>query len=181
MKVLSPARCTCRSIDGLSFRAHRRYRSQNWLYRYPSGCVSMYSCQRGCRVPDDACTDRDDIKFLECAVGCRADCVVSGDRALLRARRRNASHPLTARGDLQAQRKSARLRHLESLCRGWRDLMEDKLRATPRRAGEDASLPHAAQSQRSNWRATGFHPSTALPPDRATCPLELTASCSFQE
>ena len=34
-------------------------------------------------LPDDACTDRDDIKFLECAVACRADCVVSGDRALL--------------------------------------------------------------------------------------------------
>lgn len=26
----SPARCTCR-IDGFSVRAHRRYRSQNWL------------------------------------------------------------------------------------------------------------------------------------------------------
>ena len=37
------------------------------------------------RLPDDACTDRDDIKFLECALGCRANCVVSGDRALLRA------------------------------------------------------------------------------------------------
>ena len=37
------------------------------------------------KLPDDACTDRDDIKFLECALACRADCVVSGDRALLRA------------------------------------------------------------------------------------------------
>jgi uncharacterized protein len=37
------------------------------------------------QLPDDACTDRDDIKFLECALGCRADCVVSGDRALLRS------------------------------------------------------------------------------------------------
>ncbi len=37
------------------------------------------------KLPSDACTDRDDIKFLECAVGCRADCVVSGDRALLRS------------------------------------------------------------------------------------------------
>jgi len=36
-------------------------------------------------LPDDACTDRDDIKFLECALGCQADCVVSGDRALLRS------------------------------------------------------------------------------------------------
>jgi len=36
------------------------------------------------KLPADACTDRDDIKFLECAVACRADCVVSGDRALLR-------------------------------------------------------------------------------------------------
>jgi putative PIN family toxin of toxin-antitoxin system len=37
------------------------------------------------KLPDDACTDRDDIKFLECALGSRADCVVSGDRALLRS------------------------------------------------------------------------------------------------
>jgi putative PIN family toxin of toxin-antitoxin system len=36
-------------------------------------------------LPEDACADRDDIKFLECAVACRADCVVRGDRALLRA------------------------------------------------------------------------------------------------
>lgn len=37
------------------------------------------------KLPEDACTDRDDIKFLECALGSRADCVVSGDRALLRS------------------------------------------------------------------------------------------------
>jgi uncharacterized protein len=37
------------------------------------------------QLPDDACPDRDDVKFLECALGCRADCVVSGDRALLRS------------------------------------------------------------------------------------------------
>ena len=37
------------------------------------------------QLPDDACADRDDIKFLECAVASRADCVVSGDRALLRS------------------------------------------------------------------------------------------------
>lgn len=37
------------------------------------------------RLPNDACADRDDIKFLECAVGCRAGCVVSGDRALLQS------------------------------------------------------------------------------------------------
>jgi len=36
------------------------------------------------RLPDDACTDRDDIKFLECAVAARAAYVISGDRALLR-------------------------------------------------------------------------------------------------
>jgi len=36
------------------------------------------------KLPDNACRDRDDIKFLECALGCRAECVVSGDRALLR-------------------------------------------------------------------------------------------------
>jgi putative PIN family toxin of toxin-antitoxin system len=37
------------------------------------------------KLPDDACTDRDDIKFLECAVACRGNCVISGDRALLRS------------------------------------------------------------------------------------------------
>jgi putative PIN family toxin of toxin-antitoxin system len=36
------------------------------------------------KLPADACTDPNDIKFLECAVACRADWVVSGDRALLR-------------------------------------------------------------------------------------------------
>jgi len=36
-------------------------------------------------LPVDACTDPKDIKFLECAVACAADAVVSGDRALLRA------------------------------------------------------------------------------------------------
>ena len=36
-------------------------------------------------LPDDACADRNDIKFLESAAGNRADCVVSGDRELLRA------------------------------------------------------------------------------------------------
>ena len=53
---------------------------------------------------------------------------------------------------------------------GTRPCTPDRARATPRRPGEDASWPHAAQSQRSNWLATGFHPSTALPPDRATSP-----------
>ena len=37
------------------------------------------------KLPDDACTDRDDIKFLECAVACGANCIVSGDRALLKS------------------------------------------------------------------------------------------------
>jgi putative PIN family toxin of toxin-antitoxin system len=36
-------------------------------------------------LPNDACADRDDIKFLECAVASRAECVVSGDRAVLRS------------------------------------------------------------------------------------------------
>jgi putative PIN family toxin of toxin-antitoxin system len=36
-------------------------------------------------VPADACDDEDDVKFLACAVSGRAACVVSGDRALLRA------------------------------------------------------------------------------------------------
>ena len=33
----------------------------------------------------DACNDKDDLKFLACALAGNADCVVSGDRALLRA------------------------------------------------------------------------------------------------
>ena len=37
------------------------------------------------KLPDDACTDRDDVKFLECAVACRGNCVISGDRPLLRS------------------------------------------------------------------------------------------------
>jgi len=36
-------------------------------------------------VPADACDDVDDVKFLACAISGRAACVVSGDRALLRA------------------------------------------------------------------------------------------------
>ena len=37
------------------------------------------------RLPDDACADRDDVKFLECAAAAGAQYVVTGDRALLRA------------------------------------------------------------------------------------------------
>jgi predicted nucleic acid-binding protein len=33
----------------------------------------------------DVCDDEDDVKFLACAIAGRAFCVVSGDRALLRA------------------------------------------------------------------------------------------------
>jgi predicted nucleic acid-binding protein len=36
-------------------------------------------------IPADACSDKDDLKFLACALAGNADCVVSGDRALLRA------------------------------------------------------------------------------------------------
>ncbi len=36
-------------------------------------------------IPADACSDKDDLKFLACALGGGAACVVSGDRALLRA------------------------------------------------------------------------------------------------
>jgi predicted nucleic acid-binding protein len=36
-------------------------------------------------VPADACDDEEDVKFLACAISGRAACVVSGDRALLRA------------------------------------------------------------------------------------------------
>lgn len=46
---------------------------------------------RGCHlveaipVPPSACEDPDDVKFLSAALGGLADCVVSGDGALLRA------------------------------------------------------------------------------------------------
>jgi len=36
-------------------------------------------------VPRTACDDWDDLKFLACALAGRADCIVTGDRALLRA------------------------------------------------------------------------------------------------
>ena len=36
-------------------------------------------------VPAEACDDEDDVKFLACATSGQASCVVSGDRALLRA------------------------------------------------------------------------------------------------
>jgi putative PIN family toxin of toxin-antitoxin system len=38
-----------------------------------------------CPVPEDVCDDRDDVKFMACAISGYATCVVSGDRALLRA------------------------------------------------------------------------------------------------
>ena len=37
------------------------------------------------RVPGSACDDPDDLMFLACAAAARARCIVSGDRALLRA------------------------------------------------------------------------------------------------
>ena len=36
-------------------------------------------------VTTDACDDKDDLKFLACARAGNASCIVSGDRALLRA------------------------------------------------------------------------------------------------
>ena len=36
-------------------------------------------------VPRSACEDADDLKFLGCAAAGRASCIVSGDRALVRA------------------------------------------------------------------------------------------------
>jgi putative PIN family toxin of toxin-antitoxin system len=36
-------------------------------------------------VPPSACDDPDDLKFLACALAGSADCIVTGDRALLRA------------------------------------------------------------------------------------------------
>lgn len=36
-------------------------------------------------LPTSACDDVDDIKFLACALAGRARCIVSGDKALLRA------------------------------------------------------------------------------------------------
>jgi putative PIN family toxin of toxin-antitoxin system len=37
------------------------------------------------QLTDDVCADREDVKFLECAVAARARFIVTGDRALLRA------------------------------------------------------------------------------------------------
>lgn len=39
----------------------------------------------GLPIPASACTDPDDLEFLACAVAAKAACIVSGDRALLRA------------------------------------------------------------------------------------------------
>ena len=36
-------------------------------------------------IQADACSDKDDLKFLACALAGSAECVVSGDRALLRS------------------------------------------------------------------------------------------------
>ena len=36
-------------------------------------------------VPETACDDPDDLKFLGCALAGRASCIVSGDHALVRA------------------------------------------------------------------------------------------------
>ena len=48
-------------------------------------------------VPADACDDKDDIKFLACAISGHATCVVSGDRALLRASGHEGIEVLTPR------------------------------------------------------------------------------------
>lgn len=61
--------------------------------RYPSvGAQPILDVVlRECRIVEatpvrtSACEDPDDVKFLACAIAGRADCVVSGDRALLRA------------------------------------------------------------------------------------------------
>jgi predicted nucleic acid-binding protein len=57
------------------------------------------------KLPDDACTDPDDIKFLECAVAADGACVVSGDRALLRASGYLGIEVVTARHFLEQQMK----------------------------------------------------------------------------
>ena len=36
-------------------------------------------------IQADACSDKDDLKFLACALADNAECVVSGDRVLLRS------------------------------------------------------------------------------------------------
>jgi len=36
-------------------------------------------------VPPSACSDPDDLKFLACAIAGRSACIVSGDKALLKA------------------------------------------------------------------------------------------------
>jgi len=51
-------------------------------------------------VADDACDDKDDVKFLACAISGQATCVVSGDRALLRASGHGGVEVVTPRGFL---------------------------------------------------------------------------------
>jgi putative PIN family toxin of toxin-antitoxin system len=53
-------------------------------------------------VKADACSDKDDLKFLACALAGNADCVVSGDRALLRASGYEGIEVMTPR-DFQTQ------------------------------------------------------------------------------
>ncbi len=48
-------------------------------------------------IPAAACTDPDDLKFLACAVAAEVACVVSGDRALLRANGFGGTEVLTPR------------------------------------------------------------------------------------
>jgi predicted nucleic acid-binding protein len=48
-------------------------------------------------VPRSACEDPDDLKFLSCALAGRARCIVSGDRALVRASGFEGSRSLTPR------------------------------------------------------------------------------------
>lgn len=52
-------------------------------------------------VPRSACEDPDDLKFLACALAGRARCIVSGDRALLRASGFEGMEVLTPRAFAQ--------------------------------------------------------------------------------
>lgn len=57
------------------------------------------------KLPDDACADWGDIKFLECAVAAGDSCIVSGDRALLRVSGYGGVEVMTARRFLEQHMK----------------------------------------------------------------------------
>lgn len=81
---------TCATVDILAeyrrvvTRLERRFPS---IEAQPVLDLVIRSCHivEPVPVPGSACADPDDLKFLGCALDAGASCIVSGDRALLRA------------------------------------------------------------------------------------------------